>query len=122
MHGVNRCKGCRDEALGRYLGEKCNDAGAAPDTNPINFHLFRGTEAIWADACVGSSLCRPATRRPRPLARPRRAEQVPSGLPDGCDPAAGCSAGSDRVLIRAYTVASPEGPLLRVPAQGPNRP
>ena len=70
---------------------------------------MEGARVIRADGCVGSSLCRPATRRPRPLARPRRAEQVPSGLPDGCDPGAGCSAGPDRVLIRACTVASPKG-------------
>jgi len=30
--------------------------------------------------------------------RPRRAEQVPSALADGCDPAAGCSAAIARVL------------------------
>src|SRR3972149_25492 len=49
--------------------------------------------------------------------RPRRAEQVPSALADGCDPAAGCSAAIPRVLMCAFTVASPKsGPLLHVPA------
>jgi hypothetical protein len=37
-------------------------------TQPDNICLFRGTGALWVDAFVGSSLCRPATRRPRPLA------------------------------------------------------
>jgi hypothetical protein len=73
------------------------------------FSSLSRDRAIRADDCVDSSLCRPATRRPRRLARPRRAEQVPSGLPDGCDPGAGCSAGAKRVLVRAYTVASPQG-------------
>jgi len=31
-------------------------------------------------------------RRFTPTLRPQRAEQVPSALADGCDPAAGCSA------------------------------
>ena len=44
--------------------------------------------------------------QPTPV-RPRRAEQVPSGLPDGCDPGAGCRVPSKRVLVRTYTVASP---------------
>jgi hypothetical protein len=38
-------------------------------TQPDNFSsLIEGAGVIWADGCVGSSLCRPATRRPRPLA------------------------------------------------------
>jgi hypothetical protein len=44
----------------------------------------------------------------RTLVRPRRAEQVPSGLPDGCDPGAGCRAPSKRGLVRTCTVASPQ--------------
>ena len=36
-------------------------------TQPDNHRLLRGTGALWADVCVGSSLCRPATRRPRHL-------------------------------------------------------
>ena len=75
-------------------------------TQPNKFSsLSRDLGALGRRLC-GSSLCRPARRRPRPLARPRRAEQVPSALSDGCDPGAGCSAGPDRVLFRAFTVAS----------------
>ena len=49
--------------------------------------------------------------------RPRRAEQVPSALDDGCDPAAGCKAPEIRVLMCAFTVASQKaGSLLHVPA------
>ena len=44
--------------------------------------------------------------------RPRRAEQVPSALADGCDPAAGCKAPDIRVLLCDFTVASRK----RVPA------
>ena len=59
---------------------------------------------------------------PTPTLRPRRAEQVPSALADGCDPAAGCSAAIMRVLMCASTVASPEsGPLLHVSAHLPRR-
>jgi len=47
---------------------------------------------------------------------PRRAEQAPSALADGCDPAAGYRAPDPRVLAGAFTVTSPEGPLLHVPA------
>src|SRR3970040_2379000 len=55
-----------------------------------------------------------------PPLRPRRAEQVPSALADGCDPAAGCSAAIARVLMCASTVASPKsGPLLHVSAHLP---
>jgi hypothetical protein len=55
---------------------------------------------------------------PTPIpARPRRAEQVPLALDNGCDPAAGCGAGVNRVLMRACTVTSPKGPLFRVPAR-----
>src|SRR6185503_6979785 len=54
-------------------------------TQPDNIRLLRGTGALWADVCVGSSLCRPATRRPRPLAldpnRPGRACETRSELP-----------------------------------------
>ena len=51
------------------------------------------------------------------LARPRRAEQVPLALDNGCDPAAGCGAGVNRVLMRACTVTSPNGSLFHVPAR-----
>src|SRR5574340_825022 len=86
---------------------------------------------------------------PTPIpARPRRAEQVPLVLANGCDPGAGCGVGFNRVLMRACTVTSPAlspdlspggreetfisprplgegpggagtGPLLRVPARPP---
>src|SRR5215475_7610654 len=55
--------------------------------------------------------------------RPRRAEQVPSGLPDGCDPGAGCRAPIKRVLVRTCTVASPNNmaPLLHAPVRAATR-
>ena len=75
---------------------------------------------------------------PTPIpVRPRRAEQVPLVLTNGCDPEAGCGAGFNRVLMRACTVTSPAlspkereetfasprplgegpGPLFHVPAR-----
>jgi hypothetical protein len=51
-------QGPRDEALGRYLGEERNDAGAAPDTTRSIFASFEGPGrfgpmAAWAPPCVG---------------------------------------------------------------------
>jgi hypothetical protein len=50
----------------RYTGR--NNADAAPDTTRYTIVSYEGTGVIWADGCVGSSLCRLATRRPHPLA------------------------------------------------------
>jgi hypothetical protein len=58
-----------------------------------------------------------------PTLRPRRAEQVPSALADGCDPEAGCSAGYPRafVRLRGRIPMNDMGSLLYAPAHLPLR-
>ena len=58
-------------------------------TQPDNLRLFRGTGAIWADGCAGSSLCRlsshgvlaplPSTQI-APVAHARLDQSFPRGL------------------------------------------